>query len=174
MTELSSWSRATTWSPNHQVDPVAARLPEQAGELAPQDLQLGGRTVTGAGLGRKLRDGASVVVDEPRPDLAGASLAHRLQQVHPLEHVAGQTADVDVLPARSRLGRTLENCDVVADLVEPVRRRGTGDARARDQDAGRAMGVVTHATILPVLPRRHGSGDALVEDAVGGQGGVAL
>jgi len=111
-----------------QLDPVGNGVQDDAGEVPAQHLELGGgslRAVGGQGgahsAGRVDHDGGV---------LGGVRGLHRVEEAHPLQHVPGQTADVDVLPAVAEARRPLEDGHLPSGSLQPERGREPRDARA--------------------------------------------
>lgn len=114
---------------------VSAAFDESAGQLSAQDLQFSRRTVTVGGVtDGKLGHGPSLGVDEAQTDLAGTPIADRVLKAHAAQHLPTGTAHVDVLAAVPQRRCAFDDGRRETVTLQPVGKRGTGDARPADQD----------------------------------------
>jgi hypothetical protein len=116
-------------------------LDEDPGQLAAQDLQLGGRSVGTAVTDRERRRGRAVLPDEPHAHLGGVGRADVGEDSHPIGHFSRGAADVDVLALVAALRVALEDRRPPAAGGELMSEGGAGDTGAGDD------GV--HLAILP-------------------------
>ena len=118
--------------------PIAGVVVEDLGQVAAQDLELGGRTVacaSGLGAARRgeLRLHRPAGVDERQPALARPGRAHRFLDTRTSRHDPARAAHVHVLAADAQLRRPFHHRGLHPEPFEPVRQRGTGDAGACDE-----------------------------------------
>jgi hypothetical protein len=114
----------------HVLGAVPGRLVQDPAEVAAQDLH-----VAGEDLGRHGRDRPAVAIDVGRAAQVGLPRPDLVQDAHLGQHVqVDGAAEVDGVAAVAQTGRAFDDGGAEPVPVEPVGERGTGDARAGDQD----------------------------------------
>ncbi|SOO25077.1 hypothetical protein XFF6991_420294 [Xanthomonas phaseoli pv. phaseoli] len=135
---------------------MAARgIVEQAGQIAAQDLQFGGRAIATDVFGLEGGDGLAVRVDPGGAFFAGSLGQRGPLQAHALQHLTADTTYIDVLATIAKPGGALRHGDIKAAMGECPGGSVAGDAGAGDEDATRHCshpGQEISGVILHVLP----------------------
>jgi hypothetical protein len=133
------------------LDVVAGGRVEDTDQVAAQDLELGdGAAGVAQQVGGHARQPPVVAVNVGHPARADVRPPDVVQDAHALGHGARRPAQVDRLAAGARCGRPLHHRGVEAMAAQPVRHRGSGDARTGDEN----VPVVHLGLLASVVVRR--------------------
>ena len=99
---------------------VAGAVDDDAGQLAAQDLQLGGGAAGVGPAGGEAGHGGAVGVDELGARLAGGRGPDGVLDAHAAGDLAAGAADVDVLPVVAELVEAFDDGGLPSPGVEPV------------------------------------------------------
>lgn len=127
-----------------ELDPVPQRGVEHVGQITAPDLEIDPRRSPGQLLGLQRTDRLPRGVHEGDPLTVDVRLAQRRKQAHAGHGLASRTAYVDGVAAPADGGGLLDDGDLEAVPVEPVRERGARDTCSGDQNAASGTGRVVH------------------------------